>query len=373
MQKTKPTGIIIALILLLATIAVANLVIASTTNGGIQNKIKAAEEKNRPAKIQLTMITDENCRQCVDLAPYVDQITQSGVNITNNKAIKNKQEAQELIKKYEVQKLPALIVEGEINKDSNFKNALSKWGQEKNGSMVLENFTPAYLDLASGEIKGVVEVIFLADESCDECYNLDVHKPILKNLGMANFSTNTYDVNSEQGQELIKKYQINLIPAFVITGDFQEYQNVLKVWPQVGTKEEDALVFKQGVKLMGNYKNIDTDKITIIKEENKDAYTNITPNDFYQLSRQDDTIILDVRSQEEYDEMHLEGAKLIPVDQLSSRLSELNKNKKILVYCRSGNRSKQASEILTKNGFNNVYNLEKGIIEWEKEGLPVVK
>jgi rhodanese-related sulfurtransferase len=61
--------------------------------------------------------------------------------------------------------------------------------------------------------------------------------------------------------------------------------------------------------------------------------------------------------------------------QLEQRLSEIAayKNKDILVYCRSGNRSTVASEILISNGFKKPYNLHKGIIGWKNEGKTVVK
>ena len=83
-------------------------------------------------------------------------------------------------------------------------------------------------------------------------------------------------------------------------------------------------------------------------------------------------IILDVRTEEEYLEEHLEGAKNIPLDELEERLEELDVERGLLVYCRSGGRSAQASEILARNGFSPIYNLEGGIIEWRSAGYPTI-
>ena len=69
----------------------------------------------------------------------------------------------------------------------------------------------------------------------------------------------------------------------------------------------------------------------------------------------EDYLIVDVRTQEEYDEGHIEGALLLPVKELEDRLNELPKDKPIIVYCRSGNRSRTAAEILINNGFTKVY------------------
>jgi len=69
--------------------------------------------------------------------------------------------------------------------------------------------------------------------------------------------------------------------------------------------------------------------------------------------------LLDVRSQEEYDEKHIDGSVLIPVAVLESRLFELpDKGTAIIVYCRSGGRSKSACDILFAAGYTNVYDMQ---------------
>ena len=84
-----------------------------------------------------------------------------------------------------------------------------------------------------------------------------------------------------------------------------------------------------------------------------------------------DIVILDVRTEEEYNDGHIGKAILIPVSELESRLDELGKDTETLVYCRSGVRSATASQILTDNGFSNVYNMLGGIVAWTNEGYPV--
>lgn len=79
-------------------------------------------------------------------------------------------------------------------------------------------------------------------------------------------------------------------------------------------------------------------------------------------------VVLDVRSQGEYDSGHIQNATLIPVGELPSRLDELDKNKHILVYCASGGRSATASQILADNGFLHVYNMLGGITAWRSTG-----
>ena len=79
-------------------------------------------------------------------------------------------------------------------------------------------------------------------------------------------------------------------------------------------------------------------------------------------------IILDVRTQEEYDEAHIPGAIVIPNTEIEARAeSELpDKDQMILVYCRSGRRSKLAADILVELGYTNIYEFG-GIIDWPYE------
>lgn len=87
-------------------------------------------------------------------------------------------------------------------------------------------------------------------------------------------------------------------------------------------------------------------------------------------------VLLDVRTQEEYDgELgHLSGAILIPVQELQSRIGELDPHhgKRILVYCRTGRRSRTAAEILNRHGHDAV-NVEGGMVAWNELNLPGVE
>jgi len=82
--------------------------------------------------------------------------------------------------------------------------------------------------------------------------------------------------------------------------------------------------------------------------------------------------LLDVRTPEEFAGGHLDGAANINVQELQSRLSEIPRDQPVVLYCRSGNRSAQAAQMLQAAGFTGVYDLG-GIIAWEQAGLPVVR
>ena len=84
-------------------------------------------------------------------------------------------------------------------------------------------------------------------------------------------------------------------------------------------------------------------------------------------------VILDVRTEGEFNDGHIEGAINIPFDELHARLMELNPLYEILVYCRTGVRSARAMQILRENGYSKIYNMAGGIEAWRQAGYPTVK
>ena len=89
----------------------------------------------------------------------------------------------------------------------------------------------------------------------------------------------------------------------------------------------------------------------------------------------DATVILDVREDSEYKQGHIANAVHIPLGQLAKRLTELDKYRErpLIAYCRTGNRSNSAAQLLHKHGFTTVHNLAGGIVAWQNANLPVTK
>lgn len=95
----------------------------------------------------------------------------------------------------------------------------------------------------------------------------------------------------------------------------------------------------------------------------------VSVDEAYKMA-QSGAFVLDVRTQEEWDEYHATNATLIPLDQLPNRLSELPKDREILVVCRSGNRSQEGRDILLQAGFN-ATSMAGGLKEWYAKGYPI--
>jgi len=86
---------------------------------------------------------------------------------------------------------------------------------------------------------------------------------------------------------------------------------------------------------------------------------------------QNGAFVLDVRTQEEWNDFHAPNTTLIPLDQLPARLNEIPRDQEIVVVCRSGNRSQQGRDILLSAGFQQVTSMQGGLNEWRASGYPV--
>jgi rhodanese-related sulfurtransferase len=97
---------------------------------------------------------------------------------------------------------------------------------------------------------------------------------------------------------------------------------------------------------------------------NNYGFKNISSDELRdKLDRNEDFMLLDVRTPREYEDCAIRGARLLPVQELSIRANELPKDKEIVVYCRVGNRSAFAAAYLSRLGYT-VKNLEGGIVAW---------
>jgi len=86
---------------------------------------------------------------------------------------------------------------------------------------------------------------------------------------------------------------------------------------------------------------------------------------------QNGAFVLDVRTNEEWNEFHAPNTTLIPLDELASRIDEVPRDREIVVVCRSGNRSQQGRDILLNAGFENVTSMTGGLNEWRSIGYPI--
>ena len=104
-------------------------------------------------------------------------------------------------------------------------------------------------------------------------------------------------------------------------------------------------------------------------------YRTLSPAEAVRVINQDDSLVLDVREDSEVASGRIAGAKHIPLGSLQKRMGDIEKykDKPVVVYCRSGNRSAVAASQLTAAGFQDVVNLQGGVQAWQTAGMPLKK
>jgi molybdopterin/thiamine biosynthesis adenylyltransferase/rhodanese-related sulfurtransferase len=108
----------------------------------------------------------------------------------------------------------------------------------------------------------------------------------------------------------------------------------------------------------------------------KSRIDQLDPADAREELARGDAVLIDTREQHEWDEAHLEGATLVPPDTVAERIEEVvpDRSQRVLLYCRVGNRSARAADVLeSRLGYEDVASIDGGILAWQEAGLPVVE
>lgn len=208
--------------------------------------------------VELTIINDPTCTECIDLTQVVLPLKQI-MTIVKEETL-TKSQALSLIEKYNIGKVPTLILSKDV---SLYEEIASNWNVygtvEDDGTYVFRQVLPPYKDLDTNTIRGMVDVIYITDNTCSECYDIKLHKPILERFGIYIKKEETKDIT--QAKSLLDKYNIEKVPTLLLVGDVEPYESLTQVWSQVGTVEDDGTYVFRDTKQMGKYRDLKTGSV----------------------------------------------------------------------------------------------------------------
>ncbi len=220
------------------------------------------KDGNIIGKVSSIIIKDDTCEECVDLAPLVSQLRILGILVSDEKTVSStSSEGEELIEKYDLKKLPALVFSSDLKAYEQFAATWKQYGTiAEDGSYLFTDTSPPYKDIATGQVKGLVTLTSLVDETCKECYNVSIHKDILTNFGLAITAEKTYDYSSLEGKTLAKKYNITALPTILLSPEVEAYKGLVLAWGRVGTVEDDGTYVFRALDVMqgSSYKDLVT-------------------------------------------------------------------------------------------------------------------
>lgn len=225
-----------ALIGIIAIVLLINISLTISLKGITNAAVVAAKENARPAEIQITVLEDSSCTDCFDSTTTIDAIKNSNVKISSEQDLQfTDTTAQELITKYNIQTIPAVIVTGEIN-----KNGSSIMGGTKvDDALVFDSPNPVYLDLKTGEYRGRVQAKIITNSDCIDCYNLS---SFVTTLGKLMSITNVQTEELSDASVDVNKYNLSEVPAIILSGDLSLYPDTKTKLDALGTYVGDELV-----------------------------------------------------------------------------------------------------------------------------------
>ena len=247
-------SILYIFLVLLALVVIVNIYTIMNLKKDISEKKAVAEEEMRPANLNLYVLKDKTCTDCVDLSTLVGAVKNARVNIVLEKEVNlGTDEAKHLIVTYGLQRAPAVVLTGEID-----KTAFNLFEKRADG-LVYEPSIPPFVDVASGQVQGLVKATVINDTSCTQCFNIMQYIPLFKNAGFHISDIQTLDAKSEEGQNLIRTYKLGRLPAILLSKDMGIYPNITRVWNNLGTIEPDGtFVLRQA---NPPYLDLDTNKV----------------------------------------------------------------------------------------------------------------
>lgn len=240
-------------------LAVVNLGVTLRLGPGRPVPGQAKPSPRPPVQLQVTVIDDPGCTECWNAEPVVATLRRMNATVGRTDLNRTDAAAQELIAKYQIEKLPGVVISGELERDPAVASALAQLGERVGDAVVFRAPLPPYALAASGEVKGRVQLTLVSDATCATCYEVREHQQILARFGISDPRATTLDVRSPAGRKLRQTYRLREVPTFVLQGEVAEYAQLTRIWSQVGTVETDgAYVFRAGVKDMGPYRDLAT-------------------------------------------------------------------------------------------------------------------
>jgi len=228
----------------------------------VSAQVAEAEEAARPGDIVITTVYAEDCTLCFDAGAVADHIAAGPVKVTERRAVEyGTSEGAALMAKYHLTKIPAVVVTGETDK-TNVEAYLKDDTRVAADGRVWAEMPPVYIDVASGEMRGVVALTVIDDAACDDCYDPAVHAAVLRNnFGMTVGDERTLDVDDDDARALIDAYGITSVPTVIISSDAAAYRDFVNAFMSVGDVADDSSFIFRNVGIFGSYVDLETGSV----------------------------------------------------------------------------------------------------------------
>ncbi len=193
-------------------------------------------------KVSAVIIEDSQCQECFSFAGILSQLRRSmGMYIEERKVESTSEEGRRLIEKYSLTKVPILL----LDKEADFYG-FDQFASTRQQILTFEdNYAllpfPPYVDLDTGETRGLLDVIYLSDKNCKACLPVSFFSSGLRRMGL--YMANETYLDVEDAGEVLSAYNISFVPTVIIRGDYEAYTGLRDAWSAWGVERNNALIF----------------------------------------------------------------------------------------------------------------------------------
>jgi hypothetical protein len=224
---------------LLALVLLANTVLLWQ----IEHRVAApAAAVNETPKVELIAIKASQCAKCSDVKQVVDAFTQApSLNVTKQTVLESTNaQAIQLIADYNVKRLPAIILKGDIA-------GLPAEAPRVKDAIVIDQLSPPLYDLENKTVQGLVDVTLITTPLCAKCSNVTTFVDQLKLIGIGMDKVTSVAYDSKQGAALLKDYNISAVPTIILSDGASWYPQLTSGWNTIGTVESGNYIMRQVV------------------------------------------------------------------------------------------------------------------------------
>ncbi len=211
-----------------------NVAIISQVSSNFTEKIGQIKQAAAPPKVELTLI-ESSCKECSTVSSMFAGLKELGMDIAQEKTLgPSSSEAKELIEKYGIERLPAIIVSGET-----FKLDFPKFRQSGN-ALVYDAVQPPYQDPVSGEVIGKVSAIILKDKACSICWDMRTPLESIKQNQIFVAWEKTVEYLTGEGQSLIRLHGVEKVPALLLSENINDYPGFSETVSQLNLEPKNG-------------------------------------------------------------------------------------------------------------------------------------
>ncbi len=217
--------------------------------------------------VEAIAISPLGCDVCTSSTDLFSELQASGVYLETNELVEGSQEADELITRYSIDFLPAFVFSDELLEYPQFRDSWSLLGSnEPDGFLTMRQPLPPVKNLSTESIDGLVNVFYITDDSCTECYNVSVHRAALLSLNV--FLANETTLNLSQAGDLLARYNVSKVPTVILSPAAAAYYPLVQLWQTAGTKEEDGFfVYREFSNVGGiSYRDLETGEVVSVAQ-----------------------------------------------------------------------------------------------------------